>query len=60
MSLIGIIDLLDLDCLSPDEVADLKKKLQEKKYELAKAMKAVDRGLAKLAKGPKRKKAKKH
>jgi hypothetical protein len=43
-----------LDVLSPADAADLKKALQAKKRELAKAMKDVDRGIAKL----KRKKGK--
>jgi hypothetical protein len=54
MALIAAIDLLDLDVLSPADAADLKKALQAKKRELAKAMKDVDRGIAKL----KRKKGK--
>jgi hypothetical protein len=54
MALIAAIDLLDLDVLSPTDAADLKKALQAKKRELAKAMKDVDRGIAKL----KRKKGK--
>ena len=54
MALIAAIDLLDLDVLSPADAADLKKALQAKKKELAKAMKDVDRGIAKL----KRKKGK--
>src|SRR5438132_13809536 len=54
MALIAAIDLLDLDSLSPADAADLKKAFQDKKRELAKAMRAVDRGIAKLAKGPRR------
>jgi hypothetical protein len=54
MALIAAIDLLDLDVLSPADAADLKKALQAKQRELAKAMKDVDRGIAKL----KRKKGK--
>jgi hypothetical protein len=54
MALIAAIDLLDLDVLSPADAAELKKALQAKKRELAKAMKDVDRGIAKL----KRKKGK--
>jgi hypothetical protein len=58
MALIAAIDLLDLDVLSPADVADLKKALQDKKRELAKAMKDVDRGIAKLKRAKKGKTAK--
>ena len=58
MGLINVLRSLNFENLSDAEKADLKKKLQAHKKQLAEALKFVDRHLKKLAKKKKRKVAK--
>jgi hypothetical protein len=57
MATIDILSLIKLGNLSAEQTARLKKRLRERKRELAAAMKKVDQGLKALAAKPKSKKA---